>query len=109
MLNSTYLKSIGVNPAGDTGDTSPAKIGLRGTVPLKMIQALERAVTQFLKLKAEAGSDKLLIVAQSMPVSVCCGWLQGHGHLSCSRDAAAARTNMACRGDLLLQFQSGYT
>jgi len=33
-----------------------------------MIQALERAVSQFLKLKAEAGSDKLLIIAQSMPV-----------------------------------------
>ena len=49
-----------------------------------MIQALERAVTQFLKLKAEAGSDELLIVAQSMPVSLCCecGWL-GHGHLNC--------------------------
>ena len=56
-----------------------------------MIHALKRAVTQFLKLKDEAGSDELLIVAQSMPVSLCCGWL-GHGHSElASRDAAAAR------------------
>ena len=79
---------------------------------MKMIQALdlERAVTQFLKLKAEAGSDDLVIVAQSMPVSLCCRWL-GHGHLSCiaSRDAAAAIANRPCRGDLLLHFRSGYT
>ena len=44
--------------------------------------------SQFLKLKAEAGSDELLIVAQSMPVILCCG-----------------RTT-ACRGDLLPQFQA---
>ena len=75
----------------------------------KWFKPLQRTITQFLKLKAKASSDELLIVAQSMPVSRCCGWL-GHGYLSCiaSRDAAAART-MACRGDLLLQFQSGYT
>ena len=38
-------------------------------VPLKMIQALERAVTEFLKLKAEAGSDELLIVAHTVHAS----------------------------------------
>ena len=65
-----------------------------------MIQALERTVTQFLKLKAEDVSDELLIVAQSMPVSLCCGWL-GHGHLSC-----IMRLHFC--GDLLLQFQQGY-
>ena len=26
----SYISSTGVNPAGDTGDTSPANIGLRG-------------------------------------------------------------------------------
>ena len=35
-------------------------------VPFK---PLERAVTQFLNLKAEAGSDESLIVARSMPVT----------------------------------------
>ena len=33
-------------------------------------------MTQFLKLKAEAGSDELLIVAQSIPVSLSVdGWV----------------------------------
>ena len=64
-------------------------------VPFK---PLERAVTQFLKLKAEDGSDESLIVARSMPVNPFdVDGFGTDGHLSCiaSRDAAAARA-MAC-------------
>jgi len=65
-------------------------------VPFK---PLEREITQFLKLKAESGSDESLIVALSMPVTPfdvdSCGT---DGHLSCiaSRDAAAARAVACC-------------
>jgi len=58
----------------------------------------EHAVTQFIKLKAESGSDESLIVAQSMPVTPFdVDGCVTDGHLSCiaSRDAAAARA-MAC-------------
>ena len=50
-------------------------------VPFK---PLERAVTQFLKLKAETGSDESLIVARSMPVTPfdVDGCVKD-GHLSC--------------------------
>ena len=60
---------------------------------------MERAVTQFLKLKAEAGSDESLIVARSMPVTPfdVDGCVKD-GHLSCTagRDAAAARAVACC-------------